>query len=183
MAHPEAGRRGRRDRDAALLLLLHPVHRGGAIVHFTDLVRLPRVVEDALRRRGLAGIDVRHDADVAVMLERCSTRHSEDLGVTRSRVRQRRSEELNQQKNGWTSLRPPAALTLARGSGIHPLSPGTLAAAARVGTLARRVPQASTLIEKNRIPEKPSAPKSTVCSVPGVNVMSVRMSYGWSAAV
>src|SRR5690606_12643518 len=35
---PEAGRGSGRDRDAALLLLLHPVHRGGAVVHLTDLV-------------------------------------------------------------------------------------------------------------------------------------------------
>ena len=35
---PEARRRGRRDRDAALLLLLHPVHRRGAFVHLADFV-------------------------------------------------------------------------------------------------------------------------------------------------
>ena len=34
-----AGGRGRGDRDAALLLLLHPVHRRGALVHLADLVR------------------------------------------------------------------------------------------------------------------------------------------------
>ena len=62
---PEAGRRGGRDRDAALLLLLHPVHRGGAVVHLTDLVVDPGVVQDPLGGGGLAGVDVRHDADVA----------------------------------------------------------------------------------------------------------------------
>jgi len=35
-------------------------------VHLANLVRLARVEEDALGRGGLAGIDVRHDADVAV---------------------------------------------------------------------------------------------------------------------
>ena len=62
---PPTGRRGRRDRDAALLLLLHPVHRGAAVVDFTDLVVDAGVEQDALGRRRLAGIDVRHDADVA----------------------------------------------------------------------------------------------------------------------
>ena len=64
------GRRGRGgDRDAALLLLFHPVHRRGAVVDLADLVRAPGVVEDALGRRRLAGVDVRHDPDVACVLE------------------------------------------------------------------------------------------------------------------
>src|SRR3954452_4234858 len=62
---PGALRRGRRDGDAALLLLLHPVHRGRAVVDLTDLVVDTGVEEDALGRRGLAGVDVRHDPDVA----------------------------------------------------------------------------------------------------------------------
>src|SRR6056297_2093864 len=70
------GRRGRRgDRDATLLLLLHPVHRGGAIVDFADLVGAAGVEKDALGRRRLAGIDVGHDADVAVALERVVAGH------------------------------------------------------------------------------------------------------------
>ena len=64
-AVPGALRRGRRDGDAALLLLLHPVHRGRAVVDLTDLVVDTGVEEDALGRRGLAGVDVRHDPDVA----------------------------------------------------------------------------------------------------------------------
>ena len=67
---PERGGGGGGDRDAALLLLGHVVHDGGAVVYLTDLVGLAGVVEDALRRGGLAGIDVGHDADVAVALER-----------------------------------------------------------------------------------------------------------------
>ena len=62
---PPAGRRGGRDRDAALLLLLHPVHDGGALVDLADLVGDAGVEEDPLGRGGLAGVDVRHDADVA----------------------------------------------------------------------------------------------------------------------
>ncbi len=61
---PEARGGGRGDRDAALLLLLHPVHHGGAFVHFAYLVRNPGVEQDPFRRRRLSGIDVRHDADV-----------------------------------------------------------------------------------------------------------------------
>jgi len=65
VALPPAGRRGRRDGDAALLLLLHPVHGGRALVDLTDLVVDTGVEEDALSGGGLAGVDVRHDADVA----------------------------------------------------------------------------------------------------------------------
>ena len=69
-SRPRSGRRGGRDRDAALLLLLHPVHRRGALVDLADLVGAARVVEDALGRRRLSGVDVRHDPDVAGLLER-----------------------------------------------------------------------------------------------------------------
>src|SRR6185503_19444674 len=75
LAVPERGRRGRRDRDAALLLLLHEVHGGGAVVHFADLVALAGVIEDPLGGRGLAGIDVRHDAEVAVVLDGVDAGH------------------------------------------------------------------------------------------------------------
>ena len=44
---PETGRRGRGDRDPALLLLLHPVHRRGSLVNLAQLVGDARVVEDA----------------------------------------------------------------------------------------------------------------------------------------
>src|SRR6202034_138077 len=62
---PETGGGRGGDGDSALLLLLHPVHGGGAVVHLTDLVADTGVVEDALGRRRLAGVDVRHDSDVA----------------------------------------------------------------------------------------------------------------------
>ena len=62
---PEARGGGGRDGHAALLLLHHPVHRRGAVVHLADLVGLARVVQNALGRRRLARIDVGHDADVA----------------------------------------------------------------------------------------------------------------------
>src|SRR5205085_11692067 len=68
-ALPEAGRGGRGDRDAALLLLLHPVHRRRTLVHLANLVRDARVEEHALGRSGLTGIDVRHDADVLELVQ------------------------------------------------------------------------------------------------------------------
>ena len=66
---PEARHGSGGDRDATLLLLLHPVGGRGAVVRLTDLVVGARVVQDALGRRRLAGIDVRHDADVADLRE------------------------------------------------------------------------------------------------------------------
>ena len=67
---PHAGGRGGGDRDAALPLLDHPVHLGGALVDLTDLVGLAGVVEDALGRGRLARVDVGHDPDVARAHER-----------------------------------------------------------------------------------------------------------------
>ena len=65
---PECGRCGRGDRDTALLLLNHPVHNGSAFVRLADLVGFARVKKDTLRRGGLTGIDVSHDADIASVI-------------------------------------------------------------------------------------------------------------------
>src|SRR5262249_15515034 len=78
-ALPEAGRRRGRDRDAALLFLLHPVHRRGALVHLANLVIDAGVVKDALRGRGLPCIDVSHDAEVAVAFDWRVTSHVQFL--------------------------------------------------------------------------------------------------------
>ena len=67
---PGAGGGGRRDRDAALALLLHPVGHGRAFVHLTDLVDHAGVKKDALGQRRLAGVNVRGDSDVPRLLER-----------------------------------------------------------------------------------------------------------------
>ncbi len=75
LAVPVSGRRGGGDGDAALLLLLHPVHGGGAVVHLAHLVALAGVIEDALGGRCLAGVDMRHDPDIAVVLEGCGPGH------------------------------------------------------------------------------------------------------------
>ena len=66
---PEAGRRSRGDRDTTLLLLLHPVHGGCAIMHFADFIRLTGVKKDALGGRGFTSVDMRHDPDVAIHIE------------------------------------------------------------------------------------------------------------------
>ena len=67
---PKAGGSSRRNGNAALLLLNHPVHGSCTLVNLTDLVGLAGVVEDALGRGGLAGIDVCHDTDVASVFQR-----------------------------------------------------------------------------------------------------------------
>ena len=61
---PEAGRSRRRDGDAALLLLRHPIHRRRAFMDLTNAVRASCIEQDALRGGGLTGIDVGHDADI-----------------------------------------------------------------------------------------------------------------------
>jgi hypothetical protein len=70
IAAPFRSRRRRGDGDPAFLLLDHPVHGRGALVHLPHLVDAARIEEDALGRRGLARVDVGHDPDVAGLLER-----------------------------------------------------------------------------------------------------------------
>ena len=65
---PECGGSGRGNGDTALLLLNHPVHNGSAFVRLADLVGFARVKKDTLRRGGLTGIDVSHDADIASVI-------------------------------------------------------------------------------------------------------------------
>ena len=72
VALPAEGRRRGGDGDAALALLGHPVHLRVAFVDLADLVDAARVEEKALGDRGLAGVDVRDDAEVANLVElRC----------------------------------------------------------------------------------------------------------------
>src|SRR5690606_3322286 len=75
-AAPEARRRCRRDGDATLLLLLHPVHGGCAVMHFAQLVVHAGVEQDAVGSRGLTGIDVGGDTNVAVALNGGLTGHT-----------------------------------------------------------------------------------------------------------
>src|SRR5437667_413775 len=82
MVLPEAGGRRRCDRDAALLLLRHPIHRRRAFMDLADFIRTPGVVEDPLGGRGLTGVDMRHDADVSVSVEGCAACHDRSSGGT-----------------------------------------------------------------------------------------------------
>ncbi len=66
---PVGGRRRRRDRDPALLLLDHPVHGRRPFVDLAHLVDAARVEEDPLGGRGLTGVDVRHDPDVSDLVD------------------------------------------------------------------------------------------------------------------
>ena len=63
-ALPIAGGGGGGDGDAALLLLGHPVHGGGAVMGLADLVVHAGVEQNTLRRGGLAGVDMGHNADI-----------------------------------------------------------------------------------------------------------------------
>jgi hypothetical protein len=65
MVLPETRGRRRGDGDTPLLLLHHPVHRGGALVHLSHAVHLAGVKQDAFGRRGLAGVDMGSNPDIS----------------------------------------------------------------------------------------------------------------------
>jgi hypothetical protein len=44
-------------------------------VHFADFVALAGIIENPLSGRGLSGINVSHDAEIAVVLNGMETRH------------------------------------------------------------------------------------------------------------
>ena len=79
LAVPHGGGGGGGDGDPTLLLLLHPVHGGCAVVHFTDLMALAGVVENPLGRRRLARVDVGHDPEVAIVFDVGGAGHDGDL--------------------------------------------------------------------------------------------------------
>jgi hypothetical protein len=65
-AAPEAGRGRRSDRDATLLFLLHPIHYGISVMDFADFVGDSGIEKNSLGSCRFPGIDMRHDADVAI---------------------------------------------------------------------------------------------------------------------
>src|SRR5579859_2600686 len=72
---PETRGRGRRNRNAALLLLGHPVHRRGPFMHLTHAVNLFGVEEDALGGGGFASINMSDDTNITSFFERIFSRH------------------------------------------------------------------------------------------------------------
>ena len=68
-ALPVTGRRSRGDRDATLLLLLHPVHGSGAVMGLSESVIDTGVEKNTLCRRRLSCIDMSHDANVSRILK------------------------------------------------------------------------------------------------------------------
>jgi hypothetical protein len=72
---PETGNGRSRDGDPPLSFLLHPIGHGRPVVHIAHPMRAPRVKEDPLGRRRLAGVDMGDDADVSYALERVGPGH------------------------------------------------------------------------------------------------------------
>jgi hypothetical protein len=70
------GRRSRRDRDAALLLLFHPVHGRVALMDLTQLVVDARIEKDPFGRRRLAGVDMSHYTDISCVSKGIFSGHS-----------------------------------------------------------------------------------------------------------
>jgi hypothetical protein len=62
---PEAGDGGRGDGDAAFALLLHPIGHGIAVIHVANAVDQACIKKNALGRGGLAGINMRGNANIA----------------------------------------------------------------------------------------------------------------------
>ena len=70
MIPPIAGGGSRSDGYTPVLLLLHPVHGGFAVIYLADLVVFAGVEKDAFCGGCLSGINMCHDADVAHILKR-----------------------------------------------------------------------------------------------------------------
>ena len=75
-ALPVAGGGSGGDGDTTLLFLSHPVHRGGTVVGLADLVVDAGVVQNTLGSRGLASVDMGHDADISGVFQRDFSCHN-----------------------------------------------------------------------------------------------------------
>ncbi|MND59654.1 hypothetical protein D3C80_508560 [compost metagenome] len=74
-ALPERRGRCRGDGDPAFLLLGHPVHGCGAVVHLAHFVVDPGVEQDPFGGGGLARVNMGDDTDIAVQLDGGGARH------------------------------------------------------------------------------------------------------------
>ncbi len=70
MVIPKTRRRRRRNGNAALLLLHHPVHRGRAVVNFTNTVRFSRVIQYPLCGGGFTCINMCNNANITRLFQR-----------------------------------------------------------------------------------------------------------------
>src|SRR5690606_185126 len=120
-------RRGRSgsDGDAALALLLHPVHDGGALMGFAHLVGATGIEQDALGHGGLTRVDVGNDPDVPGAVQWRRTSHLDEtssLSVRCSALFQAaaRATSGSAQTRGWL---PPSGASLPY---VEPRCPGCL---------------------------------------------------------
>ena len=75
LVFPKTGRRSRGDRNPPLLLLLHPIHGSSTVMDFANLVAFACVIENALSCRRFPSVNMRHDPEVAVVLNFMRARH------------------------------------------------------------------------------------------------------------
>jgi hypothetical protein len=70
-----AGGGGGRNGNPALLFLLHPVHGGSTLMNLPKPMGPAGIEQDAFARGGFAGVDVRHNADIADFIQRVTSGH------------------------------------------------------------------------------------------------------------
>ena len=68
-AFPLGRRRRTCNRNAARLFLRQKIHRRLTVVDFADFVNFFRIIEDTLRRRRFARVDVRHNSDISYFIQ------------------------------------------------------------------------------------------------------------------
>ena len=72
---PVAGRSGRGNCDTSFLLLLHPVHRRGTVMRFTDFMCFTGIEKYSFRRGGFTRIDMSHYTNISGTLKWIFSRH------------------------------------------------------------------------------------------------------------